>query len=166
MIFSVRKPQYFISHTKSERWLVTRHRQSCESKFTLQTRNVSLGSLPADVLWASFVTHSFVPHGRPWGEMNAWRTKPKGGRTSAGRLGLGMPVIEPLLNGHLGGRLSGLCGEVAVSGGSTVYKTGGGGGVGSLHVKKKNFLDYPCTQALFPIFQFLIIHSVCPPNFA
>ena len=97
------------------------------------------------------------------------RIKPKGGRTSAGRLGLGMPVVEPLLNGHLGGRLSGLCGEVAVSGGSTVYKRGGGGGgggVGNLHVKKKNFLDYPCTQALFSIFQFPIIHSVCPPNFA
>ena len=30
MIFSVRRPQYFISHTKSQRLLVTRHRLSCE----------------------------------------------------------------------------------------------------------------------------------------
>ena len=59
-----------------------------------------------------------------------------------------MPVIEPLLNGHLGGRLSGLCGEVAVSGGSTVYKRGGGG-VGSLHVKKKNFLTTPAHRPYF-----------------
>ena len=28
----------------------------------------SVSSLPADVLWGSFVTHSFLPHGRrPWG---------------------------------------------------------------------------------------------------
>ena len=33
------------------------------------------GSLPADVLWGSFDTHSFLPHG---GEMNAWQTNPKG----------------------------------------------------------------------------------------
>ena len=31
-------------------------------------------SLPADVLWGLFVTHSFLPNG----EMNAWQTKPKG----------------------------------------------------------------------------------------
>ena len=30
MIFSVRRPQYFISHTKSQRLLVTWHRLSCE----------------------------------------------------------------------------------------------------------------------------------------
>ena len=30
MIFSVRRPQYFISHTKSQRLLVTRLRLSCE----------------------------------------------------------------------------------------------------------------------------------------
>ena len=30
MIFSVRRPQYFISHTKSHRFLVTRHRLSFE----------------------------------------------------------------------------------------------------------------------------------------
>ena len=30
MIFSVRRPQYFISHTKSQRLLVTRHRLPCE----------------------------------------------------------------------------------------------------------------------------------------
>ena len=39
MIFSVRRPQYFISHTKSQRLLVTRHRLSIEKV----TRNVSLG---------------------------------------------------------------------------------------------------------------------------
>ena len=32
-------------------------------------------SLPADVLWGSFVTHSFLPRG---GEMNAWQTNTKG----------------------------------------------------------------------------------------
>ena len=30
MIFSVRRPQYLISHTKSQRSFVTRHRDSCE----------------------------------------------------------------------------------------------------------------------------------------
>ena len=30
MIFSVRRPQYFISHTKSQQLLVTRHRLPCE----------------------------------------------------------------------------------------------------------------------------------------
>ena len=34
--------------------------------------NKRYASLPADVLWGSFVTHSFLP------EMNAWRTNPKG----------------------------------------------------------------------------------------
>ena len=38
MIFSVRRPQYFIAHTESQRLLVTRHRLSCEKV----TRNVSL----------------------------------------------------------------------------------------------------------------------------
>ena len=43
MIFSVRRPQYFISHTKSPRSLVTRHRLSCEKIYKTNTRNVSLG---------------------------------------------------------------------------------------------------------------------------
>ena len=30
MIFSIRRPQYYISHTKSQRLLVARHRLSCE----------------------------------------------------------------------------------------------------------------------------------------
>ena len=144
MIFSVRKPQYFISHTKSERWLVTRHRQSCE-KVNLHYKLATWAWVAS--LQTSFGVRSsrihFFPTDVRWGEMNAWRTKPKGGRTSAGRLGLGMPVVEPLLNGHLGGRLSGLCGEVAVGGGSTVYKRGGEGRGGSLHVKKKTFLTTP-----------------------
>ena len=39
MIFSVRRPQYFISHTKSQRLLVTRDRLSCE-KVNLHNRLV------------------------------------------------------------------------------------------------------------------------------
>ena len=42
-------------------------------------------SLPADVLWGSFFTHSFLPDGRllntadvRGGEMNARQTNPKG----------------------------------------------------------------------------------------
>ena len=35
MIFSVRRPQYFISHTTSQRSLVTRHRLSCEKVIKL-----------------------------------------------------------------------------------------------------------------------------------
>lgn len=31
-------------------------------------------SLPADVLWGSFITHSFLPHG----EMKVWQTNPMG----------------------------------------------------------------------------------------
>ena len=34
-------------------------------------------SLPANILWGSFLMHSFLPGGRE-GEMNAWRTNPKG----------------------------------------------------------------------------------------
>ena len=30
MIFSIRRPQYYISHTKSQRLLVAQHRLSCE----------------------------------------------------------------------------------------------------------------------------------------
>ena len=30
MTLSVRRPQYFISHTKSQRSIVTQHRLSCE----------------------------------------------------------------------------------------------------------------------------------------
>ena len=42
-MFSVRRPQYFIiSHTKSQRLLVTRHRLSRE-KGNLTTRNHELG---------------------------------------------------------------------------------------------------------------------------
>ena len=40
-------------------------------------------SLPADVLWGSFVTHSFLPHG-PWGRNECVTNKPQ--RTSVGRL--------------------------------------------------------------------------------
>ena len=43
MIFSVRRPQYFISHTKSPRSLVMRHQLSCEKIYKTHTRNVSLG---------------------------------------------------------------------------------------------------------------------------
>ena len=76
---------------------------------------MSLGSLPADVLWALFVTHSFLPHGRPLRRNECVTNELQ--RTSAGRLGLGTPVVEPLLNGHLGGRKKV---EVTVSGGLTV----------------------------------------------
>ena len=40
-------------------------------------------SLPGDVLWGSFVTHSFLPHG-PWGRNECVTNEPQ--RTSAGRL--------------------------------------------------------------------------------
>ena len=46
MVFNVRRPQYFISHSKSQRLHVTRHRLS----FTLHTRKVSLGDLCLDKL--------------------------------------------------------------------------------------------------------------------
>ena len=39
--------------------------------------------LPADVLWGSFVTHSFLPYG-PWGRNECVTNEPQ--RTSAGRL--------------------------------------------------------------------------------
>ena len=47
MIFSVRRPQYFLSHTKSQPLLVTRHRLTLlwESLFTSHPRNMSLGHL-------------------------------------------------------------------------------------------------------------------------
>ena len=41
------------------------------------------GSLPADVRWGSFVTHSFLPHG-PWGRNECVTNEPQ--RMSAGRL--------------------------------------------------------------------------------
>ena len=41
VIFSVRRPQYYISHTKSQRSFVTRHRLSCDE----HTCNVRLGRL-------------------------------------------------------------------------------------------------------------------------
>ena len=44
MMFSVRRPQYFISHTKSQGLLVL-NATPTSSKFTLHTSNVSLGRL-------------------------------------------------------------------------------------------------------------------------
>ena len=48
------------------------------------TTGVPSPSLPADVLWSSFVTHSFLPNGRPWGRNECVTNKAQ--RTSAGRL--------------------------------------------------------------------------------
>ena len=46
ILYAVCRPQYFISHTKSQRLLVTRHRLSCEKvNLHKHTRNVSLGHL-------------------------------------------------------------------------------------------------------------------------
>ena len=45
MIFSVRRPKYFISQTKSQRSPVMRNRLLRESKFTFHTRKVNLGRL-------------------------------------------------------------------------------------------------------------------------
>ena len=41
-----------------------------ETNTTDHIRSQPTSSLPADVLWGSFVTHSFLPHGER-GEMNA-----------------------------------------------------------------------------------------------
>ena len=46
MVFSIRRPQYFISHTKSERLLVTQHRLSGE-KVNLHTVFIRLTTLGA-----------------------------------------------------------------------------------------------------------------------
>ena len=48
------------------------------------TTGVPSPSLPADVLWSSFVTHSFLPNGRPWGRNECVTNEFQ--RTSAGRL--------------------------------------------------------------------------------
>ena len=48
------------------------------------TTGVPSPSLPADVLWSSFFTHSFLPNGRPWGRNECVTNKAQ--RTSAGRL--------------------------------------------------------------------------------
>ena len=51
-------------------------------------------SLPADVRWGSFVTHSILPHG-PWGRNECVTNEPQ--RTSAGRL---CKVILEMPHGH------------------------------------------------------------------
>ena len=48
-------------------------------------------SLPADVLWGSFVTHLFLPH-RPWGRNECVTNEPQ--RTSAGRLHLSWLLVN------------------------------------------------------------------------
>ena len=48
------------------------------------TTGVPSPGLPADVLWSSFVTHSFLPNGRPWGRNECVTNELQ--RTSAGRL--------------------------------------------------------------------------------
>ena len=48
-------------------------------------------SLPADVLWGSFVTHLFLPHG-PWGRNECVTNEPQ--RTSAGRLNLSWLLVN------------------------------------------------------------------------
>ena len=72
MIFSVRKPQYFIFHTKSERWLVTRHRQPRE-KVNLHYKLATRGWVASPQ--TSFGVRSSRIHFSPtdvrWGEMNA-----------------------------------------------------------------------------------------------
>ena len=52
MIFSVRRSQYYISHSKSQRLFVTRHRLSCE-KVNLHNKRVTWAW---DPLWFSQVT--------------------------------------------------------------------------------------------------------------
>ena len=47
----------------------------------------TLASLPADVLWGSFVTHSFLPLSAPWGRNEYVTDEPQ--RTSAERLYIG-----------------------------------------------------------------------------
>ena len=48
-------------------------------------------SLPADVLWGSFVTHSFLPHG-PWGRNECVTNESQ--RKSAGRLHLSRLLVN------------------------------------------------------------------------
>ena len=47
----------------------------------------TLASLPADVLWGSFVTQSFLPLSAPWGKNEYVTDEPQ--RTSAERLYIG-----------------------------------------------------------------------------
>ena len=72
MIFSVCKPQYFISHTKSERSLVTQHRQSCE-KVNLHYKLETWAWVASPQM--SFGVRSSRIHFSPtdvrWGEMHA-----------------------------------------------------------------------------------------------
>ena len=50
MIFGLRRPQYFISHTKSQRSLKTRHRLSCKKvKFAWNACDESLSRIDSSV---------------------------------------------------------------------------------------------------------------------
>ena len=78
MIFSVHRPLYFISHTKSQRLLVTRQRLSCE-KVNLRNKLVTRA-------WDS--TGNLVPRAFPlkngWGPTHFLREKPWGRGCSTG----------------------------------------------------------------------------------
>ena len=65
-----------------------------QSPFFLRDSRASetRASLPADVFWGSFVTHSFLPHG-PWGRNECVAIEPQ--RTSAGRLNASVRENNP-----------------------------------------------------------------------
>ena len=65
-----------------------------QSPFFLRDSRASetRASLPADVFWGSFVTHSFLPHG-PWGRNECVTIEPQ--RTSAGRLNASVRENNP-----------------------------------------------------------------------
>ena len=63
-MFSIPKPQYFISHTKSHRLLVMQHRLSCEIvNLHHHTRNMSLGYLCYHIQKSCSYNFSITFHG-------------------------------------------------------------------------------------------------------
>ena len=62
-----------LGHLYSKDTSILGHKPDSSYPITIDQCPVLKPSLPADVLWGLFVTHSFLP------QMNAWGTNPKGG---------------------------------------------------------------------------------------
>ena len=91
MLFCFVNTHQHVNHNLQNGQCYQKQDERILSRRHLGTQTVN-PSLPADVLWGSFVTHSFLPYG-PSGRNECVTNEPQ--RTSAGRLCEPFLIIKP-----------------------------------------------------------------------